>query len=71
MAINYTHDFKLKAGNLTYQGEVEYPSGTYSEDQPEELPARLETDFKQMIDSLKKFHDTYGSLDEFEVKIKV
>jgi len=70
MAVITTHTFELKAGDLEFEGEIEYPSGTYTEESEIELPARLETDFKLLIDLLKKFHDAYGSLEKFEVKEK-
>ena len=67
---NSTHTFKLKAGNLDFQGEVEYPSGTYTENQPEELPAGLDRDFKEILSLIGNFHNTYGGLDEFIVELK-
>ena len=70
MALECTHSFEIKAGNLDYEGEIEYPSGTYTEDAEVELPQRLETDFKLILDSIKKFHDAYGSLEKFEIKLK-
>ncbi len=70
MAIQTTHTFELKAGDLEFRGEVEYPSGAYTEDQPVELPAGLENDFKQILDLVKNFHDRFDGLESFEVKIK-
>ena len=70
MAIQTTHTFELEAGELVFIGEVEYPSGTYTENEPVELPAGLETDFKRIISLLKNFNDTYDGLTRFEVKLK-
>ena len=67
--MEYTHDFKLEAGNLKLEGEIDISSGIYTENQPEEFPANLEIDFKQMVEIFKKFHSIFGSI-EFEVKPK-
>ena len=66
MAIVYTHDFELIAGDLEFRGEADMSSGVYSEEQPEELPARLDLDFKQLLELLSKFHKEFGGI-EFEL----
>lgn len=66
-----THTFEIKAGSLDYQGNIEISdSGTssYSEDQPEELTAALDADFKRILDLISNFVKTYGSLEKFEIK---
>ena len=66
-----THTFEIKAGTLDYQGEVETSDSgllSYSENQPEELPINLDTDFKRILELIANFVKTYGSLEKFEIK---
>jgi hypothetical protein len=66
-----THTFEIKAGSLNYTGNIDTSDQgilSYSEDQPEELPEQVDTDFKRILTIIENFIQKYGSLEKFEVK---
>ena len=66
-----THTFEIRANGLAYAGEIDTnESGvlSYTENQPEELPGNLDTDFKRLLEVIGNFIEVYGSLEKFEVK---
>lgn len=68
-----THTFEIKANGLEYVGEIATDEAgilSYTEDQPEELPANLDADFKRLLEVIGNFVKVYGSLEKFEVKEK-
>ena len=65
-----THTFEIKAGELEYEGDISCSESgklSYSEDQPEELSEKLDTDFKRILELLEGFIDHYGTLEKFEI----
>ena len=69
----YTHDYELKVGDHTFEGEVEISDAgivAYTESGSPVMPKKTDDVLKNVLDILGTLPATYSDLKKFELTVK-